>query len=138
MLCPPLPYLLAELRAFLRCVLLHPPRPAKKYKKHRATKAARQQDPHDMIRQQDCEEQKCEEQRCEEQRCEEQRCEEQRCEEQRCEEQIEEEREERERWPARSAAPAGGDAQKNAVVPLEGAGSSFLFLFWKYCCMGMI
>ena len=40
------------------------------------------------------------------------------------------ERGERERvWPARSAAPAGGTHTKTAVVPLEGAGSSFLFIF---------
>ena len=43
-----------------------------------------------------------------------------------------EERErERERWPARSAAPAGGTHTKTAVVPLEGAGSSFLFVLGK-------
>ena len=34
---------------------------------------------------------------------------------------------ERERWHARSAAPAGGDPRSTVVVPLEGAGSSFLF-----------
>ena len=42
------------------------------------------------------------------------------------------ERGERERergWPARSAAPAGGTLTKTAFVPLEGAGSSFLFIF---------
>ena len=51
------------------------------------------------------------------------------------------EREERERergWPARSAAPAGGTLTKTAVVPLEGAGSSFLFIFGKYGCAGVI
>ena len=53
-LCPPLTYPLAELRAFSRCVLLHPFRPAMKYKKLWATKAAQQQDPHGFIRQQDC------------------------------------------------------------------------------------
>ena len=38
---------------------------------------------------------------------------------------------ERERgsWLARSAAPAGGQTRSTAVVPLEGAGSSFLLFF---------